>query len=505
MSESQSEAPAFGKIRSFLWPIHGYELRKFLPMGFMMFFILFNYTILRNSKDALVVSAGGASVIPFLKGYIVFPASILFVLIYSKLVDTLKKEHVFYSVVSFFLIFYTLFAAVIYPNKEILHPSPEMIAGLKESFPALVHFISIFETWSFSLYYVCAELWGSSIVSLLFWQFANEITKTSEAKRFYAMFSLIANFSLIFAGGAGKSFSNISKSLAGEGQDIWGYSINMIVASVVLAGLAIMFLYHWICKNVLTDPRFYDANQVKKSKKKKAKMSASDGFKFLFTNKYLGMIALLVLCYGISMNLVELLWKNQLKLAFPHPNDYNNFMGNLSIGTGIFTIITIILSKGIVEKFGWFLGAVITPVMILVTGCLFFACIFFSGLMEPVSAMFGMSSLIMGVWIGTIQNILSKGVKYSLFDPTKEMAYIPLDEQSKTKGKAAVDVIGARLGKASGGYISSGLLIVTAGTVSDIAPYLSIFIVGVICVWIFAVKNLGSMYAAKLEEQKEEA
>ncbi len=71
-------------------------------------------------------------------------------------------------------------------------------------------------------------------------------------------------------------------------------------------------------------------------------------------------------------------------------------------------------------------------------------------------AALGTTPLMLAVIVGTIQNIMSKSAKYSLFDPTKEMAYIPLDQEQKSKGKAAIDVVGARLGKSGGSFDPTG-------------------------------------------------
>jgi AAA family ATP:ADP antiporter len=131
--------------------------------------------------------------------------------------------------------------------------------------------------------------------------------------------------------------------------------------------------------------------------------------------------------------------------------------------------------------------------MIGVTGLSFFATNQFPGMMAPVAALFGMTPLMLGVVLGAAQNILSKSSKYSLFDPCKEMAYIPLDTESKTKGKAAIDVIGNPLGK-SGGALIQQILIFAVGSLSAATPYLAVILAGLIVLWFQAANRLSVQF-----------
>ena len=49
--------------------------------------------------------------------------------------------------------------------------------------------------------------------------------------------------------------------------------------------------------------------------------------------------------------------------------------------------------------------------------------------------------------------VFAKGAKFSMFKPAEEMVYIGLDEESRTKGKAAIDVVGAQSGKSAGSVL----------------------------------------------------
>ncbi|MBB65159.1 MAG: AAA family ATPase [Waddliaceae bacterium] len=504
---SQNTTQEFGKWRGRLWPVHTYELKKLLPMFFMFFFISFNYTILRDTKDTLVVTAAGsgAEAIPFLKVYGTVPAAMIFMMIYSKLANTLSKEKLFYSCIIPFLVFFGAFATVIYPNIDIIHPTTSadwLQSVLPAGFKGL---IACYRNWSYSLFYIMAELWGSVALSLLFWGFANEITKVTEAKRFYTLFGLGANLALVVSGPAIVAVSKIRASVP-AGVDAWQISLNYLMGMVVLAGIGAVAIYYWINRNILTDPRFYDPEQVSTKKKKKSNMSIGESLMFLARSKYIGCLAILVIAYGISINLVEVTWKNQLKLQYSNPNDYSAFMGNFSFYTGAVTIFMMLFVGGNCLRRGWGFAAMITPLMLTVTGLLFFAFILFkeNATVVAFTATLGATPLLLGVIIGAAQNILSKSAKYSLFDPTKEIAYIPLDAESKTKGKAAIDVVAARLGKSGGSLIQQGLLVLCGG-IGAITPYVAVILLVIVSAWLVAVRSLNTQFLALSEQREQEA
>src|SRR6185437_13458568 len=99
-----------------------------------------------------------------------------------------------------FLLFYFLFAFVLYPAHDIIHPTKSadaLSAMLPSGFAGL---IDCYRVWTFSLFYVAAELWGVVVNGLLFWQFANDVIHVKEAKRFYPYFYILANVFVSFSG-----------------------------------------------------------------------------------------------------------------------------------------------------------------------------------------------------------------------------------------------------------------------------------------------------------------
>lgn len=483
-SEKKSEGQELSKWRTILWPIYPSEMKKFMTMTIMFFCIVFNFAFLRAIKDSLVITTMGAEALPTLKLWFVMPATVLFVLIYAKLLNVFSKDKVFHIVVSSFFVYFVLFATVFYPFQNSLHPTFSNDYGV-----FVKKLLLPIEHWTFSSFYVIAELWSSVIINLLFWKFANETTSLMQSKRFYSMFGLIANTALIFSGGVLKNLE-----VSGSVGDQWT-DLPKLISFISILCLVIMGLYYYLTNYILKDPVNFNPDDIKKPKSK-VKLSISESFKCIMNSRYLGFITLLLVCYGISINLVEIMWKAQVRELCPTKGQYMNFMGGLQIWTGIVTIIGMIVGANVLRKTTWKTAAMITPVVIFITGLIFFGFILFKDALDPCLREIGLTALGVVVCVGLIQNVLTKSMKYSLFDATKEMSYIPLDEELKSKGKAAVDVIAQRAGKSGGSAIQFLLLnvIFVGSSLVELAPIISGIFAVIVFVWFYAVSGLNDQF-----------
>jgi len=158
-------------------PVLPSELPKFFALSFMMFWIIYIFTIARDTKDALIVTNCGAEAIAFLKVYGVVPAAAAFMLIYSNLANRFSPRTLFHITIAPFMAFYAAFAFVLYPMRHALHPMSIKVPVGGMSFP-----VNLLRHWTFSLYYIVSELWGSAGVPLLFWSVANDVIRIDQVR-----------------------------------------------------------------------------------------------------------------------------------------------------------------------------------------------------------------------------------------------------------------------------------------------------------------------------------
>ena len=496
------------RILSIIWPIKKKELSKFVPMAFILCLTIFNYNTLKSIKDSLVVPAVGAEAISFIKVYFVVPAAILFVLLYMKLANLFYLRQIYIGIGSFYMCYFLLFAFVLYPYQDYIHPDPASVSklihsrfdvfGFAVSFDHFKWFFLLYSKWLYVLFYVLAELWGSSMTFLLFWQFSNQIVPVNQSKRFYPMLNLFGSFGTFVAGGVIQYISSKQASIVDDGKAL--FAIQSLLSILTISAIVILFVVVYIYHNLLNDRDLKRPNASFKDIKKK--LPFKESIKVVLSSKYLGYIVILVLSYGIAINLLEGPWKAKVKELYPTTNSYVQFMGLINQWNGGLAILFSIIGVGILRKYSWFAAAIITPVMIFITGVAFFSFVVFDSVASAILDRFtAVSPLVIAVLLGSIQNILSKSSKYGLFDSTKEMTYIPIDEELKSKGKAAVDVIGARVAKSGGAFIQSLLfMLFPAATYTTISPILMIILIIVAIIWIVDVNLLNKEYLKYLEK-----
>ena len=455
-----------------------------VPFILMMFVCIINFDILRNLKESMLIPRVGAEAIPFVKFWVVLPAAFCFLVTYSLLANRLSKRHLFTITLSPFLLWMPLFSQFIYPNLDYFLAT-ELSDIFEEYLPESLLVISgLVKYWPVTLFYAISELWGAAVICILFWTSVNDSFNTESAKRFYPILTLVGNSASIFAGPL------IIYCVTSQAE--WQDSLNIFSVLFVVSGFVILGLHEYAFHIRRKSP---SGTIVARKNKTATSLPFRESVSYLSSSPYLGFLALIMVSYCIAINLIEVAWKNQLVQLYPTEAGYSRFMGKLTFFYGIGCLLFGVLLSFLIRK-GWNTAAIVTPFIMLVTGLPFFLASVFGQQLMSFFGMEHLNLLLIGVSLGMISVVFSKSAKYTFFDTTKEMAFVPLNDEQKYKGKAAIELIVSRLGKSGSSFILQ-FLIFYFGSLTVALPWIMGVFLVVFGLWIYSVCQLNKQYAEK--------
>lgn len=511
----------FGKLRSLLFPIYSHEFKKLFPLSLIFLAVSMTYTMLRSLKDVYLYDYMKADSIYFLKIFCI-GSIVVFTFVYTIVAKRVDSYMRFNIVFGYFLGFMLLFTFVLLPGINYLKMD-RLSDFLTSNFPRFKDLWNVFRFWPISLLYIHAEAYGTMALGVAFWTFANSIFSSVQAKRMYGFLSSGAAVGALLSGIVMLKFS-----------DKKSFLFIVAIGSLVF----ILFVYNYLVGRIKADPVAYEVEE-KKTVKVKVKLTFLQSIQRLMKSSYLCFIALIVLGYNMFIALLESIWKKRVDMYkssvvkdFLISKGYDvsefndiatdpSYKGVLdmamnaggeataviyawqSICTGILSLFLIFFVASTMSKKSWKIRALFTPVTAIVFSVVFY--IFFKkmSILQPVSDFFDKPLLLIFIFFGMGILVLIKSSKYIFFDTSKEQAYIPLDDEEKVTGKAAIDAIGSRLGKGISSILIS-LLSVMFGGLSAISNMTFIIIFFVIVVWLLAIIGLTPLYEKKLIERENE-
>jgi AAA family ATP:ADP antiporter len=419
-----------------------YGYKRFLPAVAIQFCLAFSFVMLQDLKVSVAVTRHGTELVEIVKMWAGIPMSLILVYLYIEVANKYERhKHLgifILPMISYFLIYGFYF----YSHPDVLHISTERMIELQTTYPGFDKLILMYRHWATCLFYFLADTWAGFIIGVLFWQYLNDTTTVNQAKTVYPALGLFVSFGMVLSKAV---------SLAVLGAKIHAeYSIQIFVSFVAFMGILAVIIHHLVCKNVVTKTRNpMNVQHVKLN------MSTFKTFGHVFTSKYLGLLALAVFCFGAILNLIIILHQSysykMVKLGKLAPGTYAELVNKISvISTSfgfLFSVGAMVLSMYLLKKHGWFKAALMTPIMTMITAVVLLFVTYDESLSKEFSPL--SYSLVF------VLMMMVKQIKHFFFKPIKEMAYIPLKQEMKVKGKAFIDLFVERFAYAFGSIVLS--------------------------------------------------
>ena len=432
-----------------------------------------NYNILRSARNTLVVAdlGKGASSIPIFELCGTMPCAFIMVYLLTRLLNRYSIHKVFLITLAFFSGFFVIFATIVYPSL----PRWEAEIVQWTWLPWNTFFSVILPQALSMLFFIMAELWKIALLTVLFWGLVNQYIPLGDAKKYYGPLMLGGSIGTIVAG---PIISLCTSDLVSRSS--WSNSLSLMMIVLSLLGLLTAWLYSKLWKEFAGPKK--EVEEVKES------LSVWESIRICVKSRYLSLLAWITIVDYIAYALGEVIFLDILKQKFPDPRVYCDYQGRLALWSGILTAFSaLVVTPYLLRKCRWVVASLVTPACLLLTEGAFFIALWHPSTSHQLELL---------VFLGTLFFCLVRAAKYTLFDSSKELSFIPLPSIEKMQGKLIIDGMCSRLGRGSASIVSITLINLCGGVLASAS------LAGLIVVTISVSCVISTFKLGKLVEKK---
>lgn len=285
------------------------------------------------------------------------------------------------------------------------------------------------------------------VVLEIFWSVANVAFRVDNARWIYGLFCAIGSMG---AWVGSRFVSGYAETLGTE---------------LTLAAVAPCLLLCWAARSFLPTVEV----------PAKAKVDVSGGWAVFRNSRYLLYMLALIAIIQVIINLVDYQYVAMLKAEYPEKDAYTAANGAFYSWISVGALSLQVLTGPILTALGVRLTLLGIPVIIGVS-----------------LLAFSLSPRLLTI---VIAKVSGKMFDYSLFRAGKEILYIPLDYEEKTKGKALVDMMGYRVAKGAASLLAIGF---TAMGAFKLVTWLT---VGLCAAWLAITLVITALYTARIRSR----
>ena len=440
------------------------EFKKFLRMGLIFALIIGSYWTLRVLKDSIFIDLVDKHQLPWAKTASLF-CLLPLVMIYTKLFDKYSREKMFYILATTYGTLIAVFAILL----AVTQGPAELIAnreGLAYVGTKVLGY----------LWYVFVESYGSLVV-VLFWSFASDITSPDSAKK---------GFSLVVA--IGQLGGIVGPVLIGGLPKMMGFqtsAISVVICSLSTLMIIVMMKYFLRVTPARLLASFHGANE--KSTEKEQEPGFLEGLRLILQHKYLMGIFSIIFIYEVIVTIFDYNFKY---LAATHytGTELTAYLGWYGSSVNFVALACLLLGvNNITRVLGLGVALAMMPVIV---GMALFGFITIDSL-----------SFLFALMVG------SKAINYALNGPAIKQLYIPTTHDVRYKSQAWIETFGSRGSKEAGSIFNMLLaplqrmygIIAGKSIYITLSGFLGFALVGV---WFFIALFLGKTHKKAIKENK---